>query len=283
MRFALWLLIALVAAGGCRRHKGPIGAAPPAAIDQRIDEQARAREPLAQRIGDLYRGVAPEEDAGQSWDVSLEQGKCYWFSAAGDDQVEEILLALYEPEDDDRVESEKESPGAVMTYCATASRTHRLELKVTEGRGHFALGVFTKGDGVAGPAGPVDLGAAADARAAEVAPDATRPKPHFTGEPPQGDWYFELVPGTCYWFAGVGSPEITKLSLELWSPNEERVAFDAGAGGRALIEHCAAVDGMFHLQAKLEGAGQFAIGQYERPAPSARLSAVSAPASPEPR
>jgi hypothetical protein len=275
MRLAFWILIVLAALGGCRRHKGPIGPAPQGSLEQRVDEQARAREPSAQRAGDVYRGVAQDEDEGGSWPVALERGQCYWFSAAGDAQVEEILVALFEPADDDRVESEKESPGAVMTYCPTETRTYRLEVTVTEGRGHFAVGVFTKGEGLAGAAGPIDLGAAADARAAEVAPDATRPQPHFEGEPPQGDWYLELVPGTCYWFAGVGDEAITKLSLELWSPKEERVAFDAGAGGRALIEHCAAVGGMFHLQAKLEGAGRFVVGQYERAAPSAHLTGAS--------
>lgn len=266
MRLGIAIMVGLAVMGGCRRNKGA-AVAPTGSIEERIDAQARSEEPLAELVGELHRGAAAEEDDGGSWQVPLQGGECYWFSAAGEAGVDEVLIELFEPEDDDRVESEKESPGAVMKYCPKESGSFRLALRVTEGRGPYAVGVFKKGTGQPGAAGgPTDLASTADARAAVVAPDAERKVPHHAGKAPQGDWYFELVPGTCYWFVGVASEGVANVSLELWSPKEERVAFLEAEAPPIVIEHCAAVGGMFHLQAKGVGEGELLVGQYEKPA-----------------
>lgn len=266
-------LVAAVTLGlGCK-SKPPLAAEAPPWLDAKIEEQAKAAAPDTVKVGATYKGVAQKEDGTAEWNMQLDKGKCYWFSGVGDPSVEQLYLLLDDPTDS-RVSKKKGTPSVVMMYCAESTGMYRLEGKVTEGRGHFGVGIWAKDappkDAPEAPpaeAPKVDLGKLADAEAAASAPGATRIAPHFTGKADKTDWFTELEGGKCYWFVGVGGEGINELYLYLWDPNTTRVADNKSESSKSSLGHCPKKSGMFKFQAKVNsGDGDYVVGVYMKPA-----------------
>lgn len=114
--------------------------APVVDLDARVASLAASAAAGAERVGDLYRGTADYTD----WYVALEAGKCYWFVGAGDDDVDELYLYLWNPEDDRITQSKPESREVSIGHCPKVSGMHRFQAKVGSGSGAYAVGLYKK-------------------------------------------------------------------------------------------------------------------------------------------
>jgi hypothetical protein len=267
-------IVALLALINCRRDKPPVSPAPPAWLVTVVQDQAAQHAPDAQLVGNIYQGVAHDEGDEQEWPLTLEAGKCYWFSGAGDQGVEELELFLYDPEGDRVAKATDGAPRAMMAHCPTVSGMFKLEAKAEDGRGHFHVGVYVKAapDGTVPPpptgsaAAPAqDLGALCDAEAKSAAPGAERVGEHFSGDADETDWYSALEVGKCYWFIGVGGEGVNELWLYLWDPADKRITANKAAANKVTVGHCPEKSGMFHFQAKIgSGSGEYKVGVYAK-------------------
>lgn len=267
-------LVAFIALLNCRRDQPPVSPTPPAWLMTVVQDQAAQHAPDAQLVGNVYQGVAYEEDDEQEWPLTLEVGKCYWFSGAGDQGVEELSLYLFDPDDDKVASDTNDAPRTIMAHCPERSGMFKIRAKVREGRGHFHVGVYVKDapEGTApppppepaAPAGP-DLGALCDAEAKSAAPGAERVGNHFSGSADETDWYSALEVGKCYWFIGVGGPGVNELWLYLWDPKDNRITANKSESNKVVVGHCPEKSGMFHFQAKIgSGEGEYKVGLYAK-------------------
>jgi len=281
MHKAPFALLAFVSIMGCRRGEAVSPQAGPE-LDARVEQQALTRVSGLGRVGDFYRGVALDEDEGGEWMVQLEAGRCYWVSAVGDDDVDELYIA-FKDADDDELEDKDGDEAILMEFCPEQPGMYKLAAEVKDGRGHFALGLYTEGAvsatpvGVPGPASPTtatlgggDLGAMADAEAAAVAPGATRVGAHFAGAGPTGEWDAQLEAGTCYAVVGVGDAGIQQLSVGLFDAKGAKLAQQVGTN-KAVVQHCATETGSGKVRARIiSGGGQYKVGLYAKAATTAR-------------
>jgi len=310
-RSALTAIAAVTLAGaflttstGCRRHdKGPISPTPPDWLVTVVHDQAQQEAPGAKLIGDLYQGVAYREDDRTEYRIALEQGSCYWFSTAGDQQVRELYLNLWDPSDKRVARVKEERPKLMLSHCASTTGMYKFEVKVTEGWGHFEFGLYAQpapgkeqpavaqapsqpaavppdepvapppidpsdpGSVVPEPLPPdhTDLGAVADKEAKAAAPGAVRVGEHFFGNAPESDWYTTFEADKCYWLIGVSGDGVQELHLHLWDPEDRRVKSNRSQGGKASIGYCPNVPGMYNFQAKVNrGKGAYVVGIYAK-------------------
>jgi hypothetical protein len=275
----LSLLIPLTA---CNRSKPPMTPAPPDWLEGAVDEQAKRAAPGAVRVGDLYKGVAFDDGDKQQWRVTISGGGCIHLSAAGDQTVEEIALYLWGP-DGDRLETERgDTPRTMLRHCPAegANGEYKFEAKITEGHGHYAVGLYAEGNSAAAKAGSADepkdrpadpKGEAVDldARVATLAKTSAAGA-QLVGEPFKGtadstDWYVALENDKCYWFVGAADDEIDKLSLYLWNPDDKRLKASKAETNEVTVGHCPDDSGMFHFRAQTNGGvGEYQVGVYAK-------------------
>jgi len=114
------------------------------------------------------------------------------------------------------------------------------------------------------------LEAAAAQQVTAQAPGAQQVGPFFKGAGQKTDWQTLLEAGKCYWFSGVAGAGVKKLALFLWQPGANpftaRVADAKGSGPSATMAYCATANGMYHLQAKVQGSGMYVVGVYAKAA-----------------
>ena len=271
---SLAIAIALAAAPGCRRH-APISPTAPSWLDGKVDEQGKAASQGGELVGTPFHGTSFKQGEGVDFQVLLDPTKCYWFSGVGDEQVQKLYLYLWDPADK-RVQTKKvDGPMAVLTYCPETSGMFRLQGKVDEGVGHFAIGLYAKQaptktvkvepPPAAAPAG-VDLEKIIDKSAAAAAPGAKRVGDFYASSADEQDWFTELDAGTCYWVVAAGTPgKVKKLWLYLWDSNNKRVTENKGETPNAMVGHCPKESGMFKFQAKVNsGSGDYKVGVYAK-------------------
>jgi hypothetical protein len=257
--------------------------APPEWLEAAIDEQAKMAAPDSIRVGDIYKSVAFKEGDRQQWHVTLDGGGCIHLSAAGDQTVEEISLFLWDPSGK-RLETVRgKTPRTVLHHCPPpgARGAYKFEAKITEGHGHYAVGLYAQGDpGAAAKGGSAEKPAAKpSAKPAEKADlDGRMTKLAKTsaagsaivGEPFKGsanstDWYVALEKGNCYWFVGAGDDSIDKLNLYLWDPDDKRVKASKAETNEVTVGHCPDGSGMFHFRAQVNGGeGKYQVGLYAK-------------------
>lgn len=274
-RTCIFVSLALVSLFSCKKS-GPISPTPPPELDQAVAQQAEQQAPGSELVGSIYKGVAPKEDQGQKWGVPLEVGKCYWFSGVGDTATAEKLYLLLRDPKDDKVASESEEPPRVMMkHCPEVAGMFQIEGKVTEGYGHFAIGVYATDapkapPPAAEPAAPPeppgeDLAKIIEEMAASSAAGATRVGELFTGSAAETDWYVQLEVDKCYWLIGAGVKDINELYLYLWDPAETRITANKSETNRVTVGHCPTKPGMYHFQAKVNsGSGEYKVGVYAK-------------------
>lgn len=285
MKKVVLLGLSLLALAACRRAKAPLTPAPPEWFEAELTKIATGVAPQAEPVSDAFKAVAFKEDDRTDWRIELAPGACYVFVGIGDQTAEELYLNLFDPEDD-RVEKKKESPARVaMEYCVEKPGLHRIEGKVTEGHGHYAVQVFVnpaRGNAppVAAPpprptpspagepaptAAPADLEGAIKALAKSEAQGAEQIGDFFTGSADKTDWYTALDKNKCYWFVGAGDEGVEELHLYLWDPSDERITANKSTQNRVNVGHCPKVSGMFHFQAKVHaGAGTYKVGVFAK-------------------
>ena len=285
--FAAVLALSLVMPlAACKRNKAPLTPTPPEWMEADLNKMAQAVAPGAQPV-QTFKAIAFKEDGYTDWRIDLAPGACYVFVGVGDQSTEEIYLNLWDPTDD-RVEKKKESPArAAMEWCVEKPGPHRIQGKITEGHGHYMVGVFvnpnrgqppamqprppapTAAPPTAPPpspaAKPADLEAVINAQAKSEAAGATRLGDFFTGSADKTDWYTALEQGKCYWFIGAGDKNVKALHLYLWDPNDNRITANKSETNRVNVGHCPTVSGMFHFQAKVEaGEGTYKVGVFAK-------------------
>lgn len=268
-RTALLILSSGLLVAACRHHPAPPPVSPTASPDlgPRAEQEARASAPQGERVGDL-QGVAYADDQFTDWRVQLEAGQCYWFGYASDPGVAKFSMYIWGP-NDKRLDSARGRPGeGVFSHCAQTSGMYRLEGKVSEGAGHYAVVIYrTKGAAPPPPPAPeqpVELAQMIERQAASAAPGATRIGEFFSGTSDTSDWVTSMEPGKCYWIIGAGEPnKVKELYLYLWDPQNHRVTESRSSSNTSMIGHCAKEPGMFKFQAKVEsGKGAYKVGVY---------------------
>lgn len=257
--------------------KGPPPQVAPTAapwIDAEVENQAQQSQPGVARDGELFRGVAYEEDGFTDWRVMLDASKCYWFSGVGDQTVERLSLYLWDPNDKRITSNRSKNARSVIFHCPEVTGMYKLQAKVADGAGHYAVGVYSKEAPPKAAPPPVeekakgpDLGALLDAEAASIAPGATRVGPHLAGSgEDMTEWPVALEPNTCYFFIGIGGEGVKELSMYLWGPDRKRITENRADANKSQIGHCATQGGMFKVQAKVtSGEGDYKVGVYAKP------------------
>lgn len=243
---------------------------------------AKARVPEAEPVGDPFRAIAYEEGDHTDWQVSLEAGKCYIFTGVGDQTVEEMYLGLFDLEDED-VAEEKESPARVaIEWCAQVPGVYKLRGEVSEGHGHYNVGVFVNPRGAGISPGPTpapvepppeqpdpvaakDLEKVIKDMAKSEAAGAEQIGDFFGGSADKTDWYTALDKSKCYWFIGAGDDSISSLHLYLWDPSDKRITANKSETNTVSVGHCPDTSGMFHFQAKVDaGEGNYKVGVFAK-------------------
>lgn len=83
------------------------------------------------------------------------------------------------------------------------------------------------------------------------------------GKAAPAEWLVHLDNQHCYWFSGVGSEGVDKLSIYLWDPGHSRVDSERAAGPTVLLKYCPTQSGPFRMQGKSgKGKGFMAVGVY---------------------
>jgi hypothetical protein len=96
------------------------------------------------------------------------------------------------------------------------------------------------------------------------------------GKASPAEWLVHLDNNHCYWFSGVGSEGVDKLSLYLWDPGHSRVDSERAAGPTVLLKYCPTQAGPYRMQGKSgKGKGFMAFGVY-----AVAPQVVTAPAAP---
>lgn len=123
-----------------------MAAAPPATdpLSAQVDTLAASRFGGAFRIGDHYRGMAMEEDGRTDWYVTLDMGRCYNFVGAGGPGVRALSLYLWFPTGKRATQDRAPQPISSLTFCAPMPGLYHLQAKVSDGRGEYRVGVYTK-------------------------------------------------------------------------------------------------------------------------------------------
>lgn len=257
--------------GACKRRQA-VNPVPPDWLEGVVVEQAQQGGADAEQIGNIYKGIAYREDEKSQWQIPLELGKCYWFSIAGDEHVQETYINVFDPNDSRVAKQKQGGPKNLLAYCNELPGMYKVEVKVTEGYGHYHMGVFAKDAPKAGPAAPKpeqpkgpDLGEIIAKLAESAAPGAERIGELFEGEADKTDWYVQLETGKCYWLIGAGEDTVKELYLYLWDPKDKRITANKAENGRVTVGHCAEIGGMYHFQAKVNsGEGKYKIGVYAK-------------------
>lgn len=270
----------LLPVAACNRHKAPMTPTPPDWLESAVDDQAKQAAPGAVRVGDLYKGVAFKGGDRQQWHVTLDGGGCIHLSAAGDQTVEEIALYLWGP-NGDRLETVRgDTARTVLNHCSPtgAKGEYKFEAKVTDGHGHYAVGLYADAGEASAKKAPAEPKPKAPANAEKANLDervSTLAKTsaagaEMVGDPFKGnanstDWYVALEKGKCYWFVGAGDESIDKLELYLWDPSDKRVKASKAETNSVSVGHCPEVGGMYHFRAQVNGGeGEYQVGLYAK-------------------
>ncbi len=260
---------------GCGDHEQIIvSPSPPADLELRADTEAHAAARDGERIGEVLRGVARRSDGNTDWRVQLEEGTCYWFGYAGDAGVEKFSMYIWDPKDHRLDSARGRPPQGVFTHCAEQSGIYRLQGKVADGAGHYAVVVYkTKGPEkkvVVAPAptvekkSDVDLAAIIEKKAAQSAVGAKRSGDFVDGTAETSELYTAMEAGKCYWIIGAGEPgKVKKLFLYLWDPKSHRVTENKSESETTMVGHCAKESGMYKYQLKVDsGSGAYKAAIY---------------------
>lgn len=270
LAFVLGLAPLVAACGG---HE-PIAVSPepPRDLEARAEAEARASTggKNGERVGDTLRGVAHHDDGFTDWRIELEEGQCYWFGYAGDAGVQRFSMYIWDPRDKRLDSARGKPPQGVFTHCATQTGIYRLQGKVSEGAGHYAVVVFkTKGVEKKAEAAPekkpeADLEAIIEKKAAQSAHGAKRVGELSSGSAETSELYMAMEAGKCYWIIGAGEPgKVKRLFLYLWDPRSKRITENKSDSETTVVGHCAKESGMYKYQLKVDsGSGAYKSGIY---------------------
>jgi hypothetical protein len=233
---------------------------------------AKERAPGTTAVGGVYEGSAEKKGGRTDWHVELDPSNCYWFIGMGDEGVKGLSLFLFSPKENafsGRLATERsKGSSVVMMHCPEESGMHRVQAKVTEGAGAYALAIFAKPapKKVVAPPGPDLLAEVVEREARAVAPGAERVGELYTGTADVSNWFTQMTAGKCYWVIVAGDAEnIDELNLYLWDSADERVTQSYAKEPKTSIGHCPKTTGMYKIQVKItDGSGEYRAGVYAK-------------------
>src|SRR5262245_33263044 len=101
-------------------------------VEQMADQAAAAAAPDSGRVGAFFHGAGKKTD----FIVTLEQGKCYFFSGAGGDGVKKLSLYLWGPPKNERLTDNRARAAlSSMMHCAAATGMYKFQAKIEGGDG----------------------------------------------------------------------------------------------------------------------------------------------------
>lgn len=270
--FGLCALFLLSASSiGCGDHEHIIvSPTPPPDLEARADTEAHASAKDGERIGEVLRGVAHRDDGFTDWRVQLEENTCYWFGYAGDAGVQRFSMYIWDPKDHRLDSARGKPPQGVFSHCAEQNGIYRVQGKVSEGAGHYAVVVYKtkapekKAAPIPEKAPAVDLAAIIEKKAAQSATGAKRMGDFVEGSAETSEFYTAMEAGKCYWIVGAGEPgKVKKLFLYLWDPKAHRVTENKSDSDTTVVGHCAKESGMYKYQLKVDsGSGPYKAAIY---------------------
>ena len=235
-------------------------------MEQRVAELARTADPANQQSGELLRETL-RTSRDHEWLVHLDDSRCYWFTAAGDDSFDRISLSVVDTTRGTRTDSDRGS-GAfpVVKHCPVEQGPFRIQVRASRGSGRIVVGIYTPSQSKEVGASPEQVSALIEKEASVVAPGALRSGELFVGSTPQSEWSVAMAPGTCYWLVGVGEPgRVKRLEITLTDPRQKRATESHTETNVAVVGHCPEQPGLFKIQAKvLNGSGTYKVGVYAR-------------------
>ena len=278
-----WMITALAVAmtlAGCGHRAGRAVYSPgPSAvvgggtIDSRVRVQALAAAPQAEEVGAVYKAFARRKGEGGEWSLRLDEGKCYWFSAAADATVRQLELTLRDSRDNRLAGRKVKGSDLVVDHCPEATGMYRVSARVKKGGGQIGLGVFAQ---AAPPKPEPELGAVVDGEAAAVAPGAERVGAYYEGSARRTSYHVSLTKGSCYFWVGAGRKAIESMELTVLGPGGRRLAHNRSTT-KVSVGHCPTRSGMYRFQVAVgPTAAEHKIGLYSKP----KEVATSAPPAP---
>lgn len=93
-------------------------------------------------VGDILAGQTPDEDESVTMKVKLDMNKCYYFSVAADQTVDEMKLYLFNGADQRTLTKEEKGQALLANFCVTG------QVVVTAGWGAWGGGISTASPGL---------------------------------------------------------------------------------------------------------------------------------------
>ncbi|MGC4118008.1 MAG: hypothetical protein QM765_26350 [Myxococcales bacterium] len=243
--------------------------AQPRTLSDAVELQAQALAPGAAKVGDVFQGQGKRGDDAD-WNVSLQPG-CYLVSGAGGPGVERLYLSFFNGKERLAKVASK-TPLASIAQCVPAAGTYRVRATIDEGKGAFAVGLYSQ----PAAAAPMELDRLVDAFAAAQVPQLTRAPDRFpllAGVREQ-EWLAPVRDGVCATFVAIADGTAKDLSLALFHPNGKEQARTRDAAQAVVLEHCARQNGTLILKAKLGAAGAASLARYDSQ-PAAGLQGIA--------
>lgn len=242
------------------------------ALDQQLSTQGFSR--VGEPAGLVLTTREPRE-----FQLSLQRGQCYVFAALGGQGAIETDIALNDSAGNPLEVGRGRDRDAQLRFCAQATGTHTLAVRMAEGQGPlFAVG-YVQGGGQAPSTQPVMaststagaglqenfalLDADMRARGYESYGDQT------TGQLAQGgtrNFEIQLEGGRCYAILAVGDAGVRDLDLHLLDPSGNEVDRDIAQDPRPTVRVCPERSGRFQMQVEMTaGAGGYVYAPYRWP------------------
>jgi eukaryotic-like serine/threonine-protein kinase len=113
-------------------------------LSARVDRQAASSVPGGKRVGEVYRGSAPEEGGRSDWYVQLPAGHCYTFVSEGGDGVRGLYLYLWGPDGKRVTDARVGTPHVQMPYCTKVAGPYHFQAKISDGGGEYRVGIYQR-------------------------------------------------------------------------------------------------------------------------------------------
>lgn len=108
-------------------------------LDKIIQDEAAAAAPGA-KLEQMYTAKGDKTD----WYTQLKKGQCYWFIGAGQKEVDDFYLYVWDPKQKRIGETKADANKAQFGHCPNEDGMFHLQLKVDDDSHEAKVGVFSK-------------------------------------------------------------------------------------------------------------------------------------------
>lgn len=108
-------------------------------LDKIIQDEAAAAAPGA-KMEQMYTAKADKTD----WYTQLKKGQCYWFIGAGQAEVDDFYLYVWDPKNNQIGKNKADGNKAQFGHCPEQDGMFHVQLKVDDTSHEAKVGVFSK-------------------------------------------------------------------------------------------------------------------------------------------